>query len=177
MLPLNFTGRIAFERIAFEHIETKVKTDIIATKVYCELLQDVMDRTYVPNSNGSVQYFKDMKNDQFSADILGESKISNRLIISMANHGFNTCGHGKERHAAISDEWQKLDTAYKTAYGADDYLETKFGWFQTYYNKSLKALYDQRDTDTKHQAHQASAIEGQMTDMESKLQNILQSHR
>ena len=123
-------------------------------------MQNVMDRTYVPNGNGSVQYFKDMKNDQFSAEILGKRKVSNVLIISMSHHAFNTSGHSKEHLRAIGDEWNKLDTVHEVAHSADDHLKTKFERFQMYHN-------NQGDTGTKHQAHKASAIETQMTDMES----------
>jgi len=129
----------------------------------------VIDRTYVPNGNGSGQYFKDMKNDRFSADILGESLISNGLIILMAHHAFDTSGHSKEHLRAIGDEWKKLDTAHEDAHSANDYHKTQFERFQKYHNKKLKSLCDDGDTGKKHHALKISVIETRMMDLESKL--------
>ena len=59
MLPLDLTGRLAFE-----HIEGKVISSIVATKAYLDLAKDVTNRLYVPSGNGPVQYFQDI-DDEF----------------------------------------------------------------------------------------------------------------
>ena len=58
MLPMHLTGRTAMY-----HIESKTKTDTIATKAYCDLIDEMIRKKYVPNSNGQVQYFKELRMD------------------------------------------------------------------------------------------------------------------
>jgi len=65
MLPLDLTGRLAFE-----HIEGKVISSHTATKAYQNLVKDIANRLYVPNGNGPMQYFQEMKRDQLSAAIV-----------------------------------------------------------------------------------------------------------
>ena len=83
------------------HIKAKVKTDIVATKAYRELVKDIMDRTYVSNSNGSKKYFKDTKNNQFSADIIEGGEITEAFVIACAQFAFHESGHSKGRISVI----------------------------------------------------------------------------
>ena len=54
----------------------------------------MMARKYVPNGNGAVQYFKDMKHDQFGANALDEDgKITDGQLIIFAKKAFLRCGH------------------------------------------------------------------------------------
>jgi len=56
MLPLNLTNRMAFK-----HIEAEVISNIVATKAYLDLVNDVTKRIYMPNGSKAVQYFHKMK--------------------------------------------------------------------------------------------------------------------
>ena len=67
MLPMHLTGRTAMY-----HIESKTKTDTIATKAYCDLIDEMIRKKYVPNSNGQVQYFKELRMDQYEANALDD---------------------------------------------------------------------------------------------------------
>ena len=54
----------------------------------------MMARKYVPNGNGAVQYFKDMKHDQFEANALDEDgEITDGQLIIFAKKAFLRCGH------------------------------------------------------------------------------------
>jgi len=75
MLPLDLTGRMAFE-----HIEAKVISTIVATKAYLDLVKDVTKRIYVPNGSGPVQYFQEIKRDQLSATIVKTGLIDDAFI-------------------------------------------------------------------------------------------------
>jgi len=65
MLLLSMTGREVMD-----HIEDKTMTDIVSTQAYCDLLVQMTTKVYVPNGNGALQYLKDIKQDQFGANIL-----------------------------------------------------------------------------------------------------------
>ena len=65
MLPLDLT-----RRVAFDHIEGKVISSIVATKAYLDLVKDITNRLYVPSGNGQIHYFQDMKRDRLSAAII-----------------------------------------------------------------------------------------------------------
>lgn len=51
-------------------------------------------RAYVPDSNGAVQYLKDMKQDQSGANILTEEgDISDGQLITISKQAFLMSGH------------------------------------------------------------------------------------
>ena len=160
MLPISLT-----DRLAFKHIKDKVISNIVATKAYLALVNDITNRLYVPNGNGPVQYLQDMKTYHLSAAIVKGGVIDDKFIILYAQHVFVESGHTKER-SRFGEEWEKFDTEYKNAQSVVDQLKTQFRRFQNYYNKRLKELYDNRDTGKQHQAHHVSAFETRMTDME-----------
>jgi len=70
--------------LAFEHIECKVISSIVATKAYLDLVKGVTNRLYVPNGNGPIQYFQEMKRDQLSAAIVKGGVIDDVFIILCA---------------------------------------------------------------------------------------------
>ena len=84
MLPLSLTGRQALD-----HIEAKTKTDIVATGAYCKILMQRMMRKYLPNGNGSVQYFKDMKHDQVGANVLTDDDAMVSSLLCRNKHSFS----------------------------------------------------------------------------------------
>ena len=89
--------------------------------------------------------------------------------------------HDKEHIRTIDVEWEALYATFKTAKGTGVHLSTLFRRFQDYYNKRLKALYDNGDKGTKHQAHHVSGEwENKFNAIEAKLDrtsnNIEQLH-
>ena len=87
------------------HIESKTKTDTVATKAYCDLIDEMMRKKYVPNSNGPVQYFKELRTDQYEANALDEDgKISDGQIIMYAKRAFTSCGHDATHPTTISTQ-------------------------------------------------------------------------
>ena len=77
--------------------------------------------------------------------------------------------HDKEHISAIDVGWATTDAAYETAQSTVDYQDTQFRRFQDYYNKRLKALYDNENRGTEHQAHYVLAFETRMKRMKAKL--------
>ena len=72
-----------------DHIEAKTKTDIVATGAYCKILMQRMMRKYLPNGNGSVQYFKDMKHDQVGANVLTDDDAMVSSLLCRNKHSFS----------------------------------------------------------------------------------------
>jgi len=139
-------------RSEFKHIEEKIISSIVAVKAYLDLVKDVPNQIYVPNGNGSVQHFQDMKSDQLSAAIVKGGLIDDLFIIICSPNTFPESGHEKGKMRTIGEEWATISTAYENAHGTVVHLETQFKRFQNFYNKRLKELYDKRKGN-QQQAH------------------------
>ena len=110
MIPLDLTGRLAFE-----HIEGKVISSTVATKAYLNLIKDVTSRSYVPNGSDPVQYFQEMKRDQLSAAVVKTGLIDDAFLILCAQYAFMESGHDKEHISVIDVGWATTDAAFETA--------------------------------------------------------------
>ena len=81
---MDLTGRTSLAQI-----EKNTKTDQIATNAYCNHIEQMMNKKYIPNGNGPVQYFKEMRTDQFEANALDEEgKVSDGQIIMCSKRAF-----------------------------------------------------------------------------------------
>ena len=141
-----------------DHIESKTKTDIIATEAYCGLLDQIMARKYVPNGNGAVQYFKDMKHDQFEANALDEDgEITDGQLIIFAKKAFLRCGHKTTSITDINVRWAKEDKLHRTQHPST-HQETRLERFCALLNTELKALYDSGETGVENQANQSTIL-------------------
>ena len=83
-------------------------------KAYIDLVKDVTSRLDVPNGNGPIQYFQEMKRDQLSAAVDKSGMIDDAFIILCAQHTFMQSGHDKEHIGTIDVGWSTADAAFET---------------------------------------------------------------
>ena len=164
MLPMTLTGRSAMD-----HIEDKTKTDVVATKAYVGLLDDMRAMKYEPNSNGPVQYFKDLKTAQYEANALDKhGKISDGQIIMCAKDAFTSCGLEPTHTTTISKAWVTADDDNESNHPGT-HLATRWLRFTLFYNRELKVLHSNGDTGNSHQANHTSVLTSRVDDLERGL--------
>ena len=123
----------------------------------------------MPNGNGPIQYFQEIKRDQLSAAVVKTGVIDDAFIMICLQYAFMESGHDKELICVIDVEWAILDTAFEITQGAVVHQDTQFRRFQDYYNSRLKRLYDNGKRSTEHQAHHVLEFETRMKHMEARL--------
>lgn len=161
MYPMTLTGRESFD-----HIESKAKTDIIATETYCKILKQMMAREYEPNSNGPTQYLKEMKHDQYCASTLAEDgEINDGQLIAFSKQAFLSSGHKPEGVTVLNEKWANLIIVGKAK--DPNWKKAMFLEFSDLYIAGLKALFDGGDTGPKQQAHHTELL-GRINNIESQ---------
>ena len=164
MLPLSMTARIAFD-----HIEKKTKTDIVATKAYSQIILQMAQRKYNPNGNGSVQFMQDMKEDQFGANLLaGEASVTDGMVMTLSRQAFITSGHKVADITEDNTAWNTMDAASKKNKSNAMYIAERLDEFSNFYNLKLKSRWDLGDHGTTHQAHNATELINRIEGVETK---------
>jgi len=65
----------------------------------------------VQNGNGAVQYLKDMKRDQFRANVFADdADISDGQLVTISKQAFLTCGQKVSGVTDISTKWVVADS-------------------------------------------------------------------
>ena len=75
-------------------------------KAYIDLVKDVTSRLDVPNGNGPIQYFQEMKRDQLSAAVVKIGVIDDEFIILCAQCAIRV----------IDVAWATIDTTFETGH-------------------------------------------------------------
>ena len=163
MLPMYLTGRVAMD-----HVESKTLTHMITTAGHWKKMQSLLNRPYVPNGAGPVNYFKETLSDVHGATILADDgDISVGQIIMYANNAFLKSGHKKSSITAINKEWAMQEHVSKQGDRAL-HVSTRLQRFQNLYNKELKTLFDEGDQEPTHRAHHTTELTNRLNDLESR---------
>ena len=140
---------------ALAHIRTQVCTDAAANLEYLRLTDELRQLTYVPNQNGSVEFFNRCIDIQNQVRDLGDvGSITDAHIMTIAQQAFLSSTHTKMYVAGINAQWSVKKEKSLLA-------------FRTHYNAELKRLWDNGDRGEAQQAN--SAIDDRFTDMQRKM--------
>jgi hypothetical protein len=166
-LPINYTIRKLLN-----YIEDKVSDRVDMQKANKTIMQELMKRTYVPDTEGPVKFFKAMEHDVYRIHILKFAYRWDTLIVHCQTTIRDSNRHNGSNLRFIEDEWVRREPADSSTFSA---LELREQWerFKSYYIKELKKL----ATDGKGGgvANSADALDARMNDIEMTFTTNMQT--
>jgi hypothetical protein len=166
-LPINYTIRKLLN-----YIEDKVSDRVDMQKANKTIMQALMKRAYVPDTDGPVKFFKLMEHDVYRIHILKFAYRWDTLIVHCQTTIRDSNRHNGSNLRIIEDEWVRRepeDTSSLTE------LELREQWerFKSYYIKELKKL--ATDGPGGGVAHSADALDARMNEFETSLTASMQT--
>jgi hypothetical protein len=129
------------------------------------IMQELMQRSYTPDSDGPVKIFKLMEHDVYRIHILKFAYRWDTLIVHCQTTIRDSNRHNGSSLRIIEDEWVRQEPADSSSFTK---LELCKQWerFKAYYIKELKKLATDRPGGI---AHNANAMEERMTSLTSDM--------
>jgi hypothetical protein len=147
------------------YIEDKVSDRVDMQKANKTIMQKLMKRSYTPDSDGPVKFFKLMKHDVYRIHILKFAYRWDTLIVHCQTTIRDSNRHNGSSLRIIDDEWVRQEPADSSSFTE---LELREQWerFKAYYIKELKKLATDGPGGV---AHNANAMEKCMTSLTSDM--------
>ena len=82
-----------------QHLEIKVKDNAISGRNFKTIRQNFYNRTYVPNSNGMEEYFRECETDRRTIQQLGFKPIPYDEIMVLAKDALFNSGHYQQNES------------------------------------------------------------------------------
>jgi hypothetical protein len=159
-LPINYTIRKLSN-----YIKDKVSDGVDMQKANKTIMQELMKRSYTPNSDGPVKFFKLMEHDVYHIHILRFAYRWDTLIVHCQTTIRDSNWHNGSSLRIIGDEWAHQEPADSSSFTE---LELREQWerFKAYYIKELKKLATDGPGGV---AHNTNAMEERMTSLTSDM--------
>eukprot|EP00536_Pseudo-nitzschia_multiseries_P000242 jgi/Psemu1/531/gm1.531_g len=133
----------------YDHIKSQIDTTKVLQESYLDLLTKIQARKYVPNPLGPAQYFVDMVCDQFQANQLKESPITDGIVMMCALvRPFGGSGHTKGLLTIMEESWFMH---YESTIGQERTMgkanaTPKYELFKSHWTKCLTEAFVNDDT-------------------------------
>jgi hypothetical protein len=166
-LPINYTIRKLLN-----YIEDKVSDRVDMQKANKSIMQELMKRTYVPDTDGPVKFFKAMEHDVYRIHILKFAYRWDTLIVHCQTTIRDSNRHNGSNLRVIEDEWVRREPT-DTSNFSDLELREQWERFKSYYIKELKKL--ATDGPSSGVANSADALDARMNDIETSFTTNMQT--
>jgi hypothetical protein len=160
VLPINYTIRKLLN-----YIEDKVSDRVDMQKANKTIMQELMKRSYTPDSDGPVKFFKLMEHDVYRIHILKFAYRWDTLIVHCQTTIRDSNRHNGSSLRIIEDEWARQEPADSSSFTELELCE-QWERFKAYYIKELKKLATDGPGGF---SHNANAMEERMTSLTSDI--------